>query len=763
MSEQIIAASIQVDTGTSNANVAGLNQETSKLKTSLKDTGASVKTASKDVSDAGGSFSNLKEKMGAIPGPAKGATEAVGGFNNILNVLKANPIIAVIALVVAIIVVLWEKFKKMEAVSDALNKAFGVLSGVMSIIVDKVLTPLIDGFVKLVDIVTKAGTFIVGLFSKSLAEAATRSGELAEALDDLEKAESKSALARAESNRKLQEARELAGDANVPIKERIVALREAGKIEKEELDKSILIATTRAKIMLEQIGMELGVRKELIESIKNGSIEQLKAARNEIMAMKNVDREKVAAIDALIIQAEDQGAQRAKIGKKTERQITSLEKEEETTRKEARKKAEEEEKARKQKLNEFNTKLRQLQSENEVSQIKDSYQKELKALDEKIKQEKAANEQAVKDNKYTRQQADQLNAELDKQSQIKRQEITDKHNKEVEAKELTFQTALNKLKQEIMLGGIVDSRQLEKEQLRIAHEQSIAEAEKQYKDDAEKLAQIKALIDDKYRQDQKNLQKKQDEEDDKDKKEKAKKAYEDSIKKDDKIINKEIDPTLDFKTQLDAKKAALDAEQVLVQKAFDDKVISEQEYNDRLEQFKEVRKKIGKEEFEFKKQQVTETGDMLGKLSDIVGKQTIAGKALGIATALINTYQGASEALKQPSTLPSPFDFIAKAVNVGSVIATGLKTVKAITAVQVPGGGGGGSQGSAAPISAAVPAPVAPTVLSTKINQAAVNAAGNTAEAGVNKAPLRAYVINGDIQSASERDARLERASKLGG
>ena len=93
------------------------------------------------------------------------------------------------------------------------------------------------------------------------------------------------------------------------------------------------------------------------------------------------------------------------------------------------------------------------------------------------------------------------------------------------------------------------------------------------------------------------------------------------------------------------------------------------------------------------------TANALGQLADLVGKETLAGKSLSIAQALINTYQGTTEALKQKSVLPSPFDIAAKVINVATVLATGLKSVQAITAVQVPttGGGGGGISGPSAP------------------------------------------------------------------
>lgn len=163
-------------------------------------------------------------------------------------------------------------------------------------------------------------------------------------------------------------------------------------------------------------------------------------------------------------------------------------------------------------------------------------------------------------------------------------------------------------------------------------------------------------------------------------------------------------------------------------------------------------------ETQHKKQQIEEVKGLLSELADIVGKQTVAGKALGIATALINTYQGASEAIKQKSTLPSPFDFIAKAINVAAIIAMGLKTVKAIVAVQVPGGGGGGgaSVGSAPSITAPA-APIAPTVGSTNISNAdAINNAGQAKN-------IRAYMVESDNAASVNRAARLAGAAVLGG
>ena len=109
----------------------------------------------------------------------------------------------------------------------------------------------------------------------------------------------------------------------------------------------------------------------------------------------------------------------------------------------------------------------------------------------------------------------------------------------------------------------------------------------------------------------------------------------------------------------------------------------------------ETNKAIDADQYGFKQAQLSEVGNSIGQLSQLVGQDTIAGKALGIAQATINTYQGATEALKQKSTLPSPFDTIAKVINVATILATGFKAVKSITSVQVPTAPSAG--GAAAP------------------------------------------------------------------
>jgi hypothetical protein len=132
----------------------------------------------------------------------------------------------------------------------------------------------------------------------------------------------------------------------------------------------------------------------------------------------------------------------------------------------------------------------------------------------------------------------------------------------------------------------------------------------------------------------------------------------------------------------------------------------------------------------------------------LAGEGTVAGKALGIADATINTYVGATAALE----LPPPFSFIAAA----ATIAQGLLSVNSIINTPLPSipgvsdmsGGGGGARLSAAPVPPSF-TPNAPTSL----DQTSINALGNVA--------ARAYVVESDITGSQKRIRRIENAARI--
>lgn len=577
MADINIKAQLQVDTGNS-AEKIGKTQD-------------AIKGASTQTKDAGASFGKLKGELGALS-PALGqASQGVGALTQAFNILKANPIIGVFALMAGLVVALFQKFKQMEGVSDALGKAFGTLSGVFNTFINGILTPLIDGFVWLIENITGGLIGALSALGITTEQTAQRFGEITEALDDLEDAQRNSAIATAEANRKLQDAREIAADANLPIKDRITALREAARIEKEESQKVIEINQTKARLTMEAMAIEMGARGDLISKIREGSIESLKAARLELMGMKNVDKEKLSAIDAMIIAAENEAASMAKISKKTQSQITGIEKDEADKRKAIRDKAE--------------------------ADKKKAHEAEL----ERIKKERDAY--------WARIAAGRLGEEEQKN---------------------------------------IDDRRKE----------SIKSIDPIVKGSAE-------------------------------------------------IQLQSIGAVANANNEAQTKKAKEDKAQA------DGVMLYEQQKRDTYKM----------------------TGDALNALGDVVGKQTIAGKALAISQALINTYLGVTEVLRNKTIIPEPFGTIQKVASVAGILAAGFSAVKNIGRTQVPGGGGGGA---AASTMSSIQAPVSPQATATTLSSSTIQNIGNVAAGGVN----RAYVLDSDIRNNDERNTRLQRAARLG-
>jgi hypothetical protein len=81
--------------------------------------------------------------------------------------------------------------------------------------------------------------------------------------------------------------------------------------------------------------------------------------------------------------------------------------------------------------------------------------------------------------------------------------------------------------------------------------------------------------------------------------------------------------------------------------------------------------------------------DGLGQVAELLGKNTIAGKAAGIAQATINTYLGVSQVLAAPPSGPEPLNTITKALAIATTIGTGIANVANIAKVPTKFAAGG--------------------------------------------------------------------------
>jgi hypothetical protein len=147
---------------------------------------------------------------------------------------------------------------------------------------------------------------------------------------------------------------------------------------------------------------------------------------------------------------------------------------------------------------------------------------------------------------------------------------------------------------------------------------------------------------------------------------------------------------------------------------------------------------------------VADTESALTILSAIIDQNSVAGKAIAVAQAIINTYQGATRALGQGGVLGF--------VGAGAVIAAGLVNVKKIVSTNIPSAKGTGTVGggaSAPSLNASAPlAPPQPQAQTTTLDNQTINAIGNQA--------VRAYVVENDVTSNQQRIAAIRQRARFG-
>ena len=149
----------------------------------------------------------------------------------------------------------------------------------------------------------------------------------------------------------------------------------------------------------------------------------------------------------------------------------------------------------------------------------------------------------------------------------------------------------------------------------------------------------------------------------------------------------------------------------------------------------------------------------LAGLAANLGKETAAGKAAAVASALISTYQGAQDSYASLAKIPvvgPALGFAAAAAAVGA----GLANVKAITSTKTPNtaGLGGGSTPSVS-----VSRPTAPTSVPPAFNIVGAGAGNQLAEtiAGQSQQPIKAFVTSQDVTTAQSLERNIVEGASI--
>jgi hypothetical protein len=190
------------------------------------------------------------------------------------------------------------------------------------------------------------------------------------------------------------------------------------------------------------------------------------------------------------------------------------------------------------------------------------------------------------------------------------------------------------------------------------------------------------------------------------------------------------------------KQLILDREALLLE----DQTLTESEKARIHKESVDAQNKIDEEQYNLKMQLLRGTSDALAQASDIIGKETGAGKALAVASALMNTYQGISAGVKlgYPQAIPA----------VAMATMTGFSAVKNIMAVKVPKSGGSGGNSPISTGSASAPS-------FNVVGQSGANQLAQSIGGQMNR-PIQAFVVGQDVTTQAGLNRSIVQNATLG-
>ena len=198
------------------------------------------------------------------------------------------------------------------------------------------------------------------------------------------------------------------------------------------------------------------------------------------------------------------------------------------------------------------------------------------------------------------------------------------------------------------------------------------------------------------------------------------------------------------KNAKDGTQAKVDAEIALN----DFKQQSDEQALARSKEISAAETEITNTEYEAKRASLEGYASALSSISGLLSQETVAGKAVAIASSLIDTYAAITGTLKNTAKTPAggiPGYAIAQAIATG---VAGFAAVKKIASVQVPGGSGGGSTQTGSMPNVSTP-PAFNVVGASGETQLADAIGGQT------QRPARAYVVSNDVTTAQEMDRNI--------
>ena len=282
---------------------SNINDLTSQLKTLEEETGRFqrnvgnypevVKAIIPGINDLNGLLGTLGLQMKDLEGGAKkgfnSLASSVGkSFSQIGSIIKSNPIGAILTAIVLVVNKLSDAFKKNDDAMTALQKAFTAFE------------PIIEGVNFLFDKLAEGVAWLVGGMANLVKavgglipgyEESQKAAEgLVQAQDDLEESEREYTVNSARRNKEIAKLRDKAVE-NPDVRERMKALKEAQRLEEENLKEELALSKKRMKNRILQAKIDKDTSDETKNEIAKMRADMLKAEQTYYEGHRKLQKE----------------------------------------------------------------------------------------------------------------------------------------------------------------------------------------------------------------------------------------------------------------------------------------------------------------------------------------------------------------------------------------------------------------------------------------------------------------------------------------
>jgi len=607
----------------------------------------SILEAGKSMGIFGGTFGNIigslqgmQGNLIAIRGGLTAASGGATGFAGAMNVVKVAIASTGIGLLVIAIGLLVTWLSKIDPVVDKTQQVFAAFGAAIDVVKTTILK-FVDGIKSVGDLMSKLGTIIANPIDSfkqlagSMAVAALEAAKLKEAQQDLADAMQVQEVLTAKANQQVRELILQSKNRSLSEKERQALLAQAAKLDQEDFERKSKLAEEDLRINTAAIATKAQLNKQEIANLKAKGVEyaiellnQGKITQDDVDAYKKAQLAKIEILDETTTRQE-----------KIQNQSDALEEKRIAKAEAYRKKLEEDEKKREESLKKKNELI-------------------IKEMEQQLRLQQALSERnkvdIVNDDTFQKEELRLANAFIAEKELLDKKYETEKNLSKGSKKELL--------------------------EIETRHKADLAELNNKYNDITE--ANLKTLSEKAQAQfdaELENFKKVQDE--------KIRIANEANDLLTARREEDRLRIATDYENELEIRRLngentlSLQIEQLDRQQAVEiaaaEKIGADR--NKIYQKYELAKAAIAKE---VQRAQLGSLADGLGQISELLGKNTAAGKAAGIAQATINTYLGVSQVLAAPPSGPEPLNTITKAIAIATTIGTGIANVANI--VKVP-------------------------------------------------------------------------------